>query len=407
MRTLSSPLVRPLEEPFQPLLDDLARAHRWPTSTDTARLGALVRRLSDAYNSPDTLLPRGDDALAARLLFSFPRDVPKGAAAVRELVASGALCLPAGRPLRVLDMGAGLGATTRGVARALAAAGAVGAVRVDALDADDGALALASAIARARPREGDVTIDLHPVRASVTARLPVRGPYDLVVLGQLLSELAQCPERERVERHAALLLASAEEMSRDGALVVIEPALRDRTRHLHAVRDAVLAAGDSGLRVFAPCVHDAPCPAIMQPDAWCHEDLDVDLPSWLVPVAKAAGLRWQGLTFSYLVLRRDDGQRSGHDGRPASPLRVVSSPIVTKGKRELFLCGLFDGAHEAVRLKVMRLDRHRVAANQAWDEIVRGDILALTPSVSAARPRVDASTAVVKVETRDREPRGG
>ncbi len=407
MPILSSPVVRALEPPFQTLLDDLARARRWPTFTNPARLGALVRRLSDAYNAPDTPAPRGEEALAARLLFSFPRDVPKGAAATRELVVADALTLPPGRPLRVLDLGAGLGATSRGVARALAAAGIEGAISVDAVDADDSALALASAIARARPCEGNVSIDLHTIRAPVTARLPVPGPYDLVLLGQVLSELGRGADVGRVQQHAELLLASAEKMGPGGALVVIEPALRDRTRHLHAVRDAVLSAQGIGLSVFAPCVHDGHCPAITQPDAWCHEDVDVDLPSWLVPIAKAAGLRWQGLTFSYLVLRCGGDERRSHHDDPASPLRVVSSPIVTKGKREMFLCGRFEGAGEPVRLKVMRLDRHRTAANRAWEEAARGDVLSLTPAVSATRPRVDASTSVVKVGVRGHEPRGG
>ena len=160
MPLLSSKLVHAVDAALQPVLDEIARARRWPTSSEPARLGALVRRLSDAYNQPGCAPPRNDDALAARLVFSFPRDVPKGAGAVRELVASGALALSSGRALRVLDLGAGLGATTRGVARALAASGAAGELVVDAIDTDGDALDLASAIARARPREAGVKLEL-------------------------------------------------------------------------------------------------------------------------------------------------------------------------------------------------------------------------------------------------------
>jgi methylase of polypeptide subunit release factors len=149
------------------VLDELARARGWPTSADVGRLGALVRKLSDAYNDPSRLPPRDDGALAARLSFSFPRDVPKGAGAVRELVAWGALAFKDGAPLRVLDVGAGLGATSRGVARALAANGAHGHMMVDAVDVDGSALAVASAIATARPAEGRVMIEL---RTSESAR---------------------------------------------------------------------------------------------------------------------------------------------------------------------------------------------------------------------------------------------
>src|SRR3712207_8562489 len=61
--------------------------------------------------------------------------------------------------------------------------------------------------------------------------------------------------------------------------------------------------------VFAPCLHAASCPMLAIETEWCHEDLAVDLPPWTVPLARAAGLRWQGLTFSYLVLRKDGRDR--------------------------------------------------------------------------------------------------
>src|SRR5690349_2213546 len=93
-------------------IDAVLAARGWPALADVARLGPLVARLSQAYNEG-----RGAtrELLPARLAFSFARDVPKGAGAVRELVAAGLLSAP----LRVLDLGAGLGAMTWGVASAL------------------------------------------------------------------------------------------------------------------------------------------------------------------------------------------------------------------------------------------------------------------------------------------------
>src|SRR6202044_548425 len=86
--------------------------------------------------------------------------------------------------------------------------------------------------------------------------------------------------------------------------------------------------------------------ALARETDWCHEDIDVDLPAWLVPVARAAGLRHEGLTFSYLVLRAPGpGADRLVDHIGASPgarrLRVVSNIVRTKGKREAYLCGEF------------------------------------------------------------------
>jgi ribosomal protein RSM22 (predicted rRNA methylase) len=217
--------------------------------------------------------------------------------------------------------------------------------------------------------------------------------YDLIVLGQVLSELDRDADgATRVRRHVELLGRLAGHLVPGGSLVVVEPALRDRTRHLHAVRDALLEVpGDPRLWVRAPCVHDDPCPMLRNEDDWCHEDLAVDLPSWLVPVARAAGLRWQGLTFSYLVLGR--GVRTESAG---SSVRVVSAPRITKGKRELFLCGDLDATGRATCVKGMRLDRHRSASNADWDEAARGDVLSFSPPLDLARPRVLSETTVRK-----------
>ena len=138
-------LVRPLEARWQEVLDEVLRPmHRPPLATkDVARLAPKVEELSRAYNRAEAEGRRTKLPLEARVAFSFPRDVPKGAGATRELVASGALTIPADRPLRVLDLGAGLGAMTWGLVRALVASGASG--RVDALLVDEDAEVLEAA----------------------------------------------------------------------------------------------------------------------------------------------------------------------------------------------------------------------------------------------------------------------
>ncbi|HEY8042552.1 MAG TPA: small ribosomal subunit Rsm22 family protein [Polyangiaceae bacterium] len=391
---LGRDLVRPLDDGWRETLDAVARSRGWPTSRDVARLAARVTDLSAAYNDASRARAGVRDAGAARLGFSFARDVPKGAAAVRELVATGVLRL--GGVLRVLDVGAGLGATTWGVVRALEASGARGAVEVTWVDADAEALDLAAAVARRRAGHG--AVELRPrTAARAVGPLDDLGRFGLVLAGQVLSELdVGAPDEVRVERHASLLRGWLERRVDDhGALVVVEPALRDRTRHLHRVRDALAA---SGATVFAPCLHAAPCPALARDTDWCHEDLPVDLPPWLVPVARAAGLRHEGLTFSYLVLRRDGASLAGvvpaRSG--AARLRVVSDAMPSKGKREAFVCGELasGGGLVPARVRAMRLDRDATEANAAWDRLAKGDILTIEPAPQLDRARIGRGTQV-------------
>ena len=389
------PLVRPLEDDWRDTLDAVARAHGYPSSREPARLGALVAELSAAYNDAARARAAAARTGAARLGFSFARDVPKGAAVVRELVATGRLRLDGS--LRVLDVGAGLGATTWGVVRALEAAGQRGTVEATWVDADARALELAKAVASARTGRGavDVRPRILPRPVSSLDDLP---RFDLVLAGQLFSELdVGTPDAERVELHAALLTAWLERRVDDhGALVVVEPALRDRTRHLHRVRDTLAAR--SGVTVFAPCLHAAACPALAREGDWCHEDLPVDLPSWLVPVARAAGLRHEGLTFSYLVLRKDGARLADAVAATAGSarLRVVSDAMPSKGKREAFLCGELrrEDALVAGRVRAMRLDRDRTSGNAAWDVASRGDVLVVEPAVELERARIGRGTSV-------------
>lgn len=369
------------------------------TTKDVARLAPLTSELSRAYNTAQAEGRRTKLPLEARIAFSFPRDVPKGAAAVRELVASGVLAIPRDRPLRVLDLGAGLGAMTWGLVRALAASGASGKVEALLVDEDEEVLRKAVEIVRAARS----VLGASPVELAIETRVASlgapgapgdrdravtgdrkqggawSGPRDVVILGQVLSEIAPRSEAAaRLETQATLVRQLLEtSVAPDGALVIVEPALRERTRHLHGLRDLLLEEG-SPVTVFAPCLHAGKCPMLPLETEWCHEDLPVDLPPWTAPLARAAGLRWQGLTFSYLVLRKD-GQVSAPRLEERSGqvrFRTVSDLLQTKGKAELFVCG-----EDGVRRRIRRLDRDAsVERGIPFSDVRRGDIVTLSPA---------------------------
>ena len=388
--------VRPLEDAFQPVIDAVLKRRGSPTLSNPAALAPKLRELSQAYNTGLIAGGATKAPLEARIAFSFARDVPKGAGAVRELLESKVLVAPEGRPLRIVDLGAGLGAMSWGIGRAVARASSGARVTVEALLVDEDDAALGAAALLANEAEAhlattnlDLRITTRKERLAPGMKLPVA---DLVVLGQVLSELDVGLEpAARVEKHAALvrdLLARV--VADDGALVIVEPALRERTRHLHAVRDALTASAT----VFAPCLHRAACPMLATATEWCHEDLPVDLPPWLVPLARAAGLRYQGLTFTHLVLRRDGKTLVSHVPPAEIRFRVVSELLRTKGKAEVFGC-----TEEGARVRLRRLDRDKGAdaATATWDSLGRGDVVGVSgaaPIDDRGRVNADAALAV-------------
>jgi len=273
-----------------------------------------------------------------------------------------------GPSVKILDVGAGLGAMTWGIAHAIHAVHGKATVQATWVDADERALALADKLRAAWPAPPGLTVraELH----TGPADRPPRGTFDLVVLGQVLSEL-DSEDPARLERHTAWvndLLRTR--VFRAGSLVIVEPALAARARHLHAIRNGLLEAKAG--HVFAPCVHQASCPALSGPRDWCHEDRDISLPDWLVPVARAAGLRFEGLTFSYLVMRRD--ARTVSEAFEGACDRVISGRLVSKGKEEVVVCGAVPEGSAQMR-KLYRIDRDRSATNRAWESMGRGHLV--------------------------------
>ncbi len=346
---------------------EVARERYGLADADVAdRVGAVsrlyVRERAEGFTKTHAVA-----ALDARLRFFLPRDLAKVWLPLSELAERG--LIPSG-DLRVLDLGCGLGTTSLGLASFVRGPRTV---RVDAIDHDAGSVSVFRDVARALSEE------LAPVRLEVNVTVgdlqKVSGEgYDFILLGLSLNELAK-----NEEERAILLKRWVASLRPNGALIVIEPALRETTRALQQTRDHLVAAGVS---VFAPCTHAHPCPMLANERDWCHDEIDVRLPDALKEIARAAGLRFERLTFSYLTLRRDDAMLNAR----AEVYRVVSHPLKSKGKRELHLCGT-QGACIA-----MRLDRHASESNASFEEARRGDLVAVDEA-HAARIRVKPSVA--------------
>ena len=290
-----------------------------------------------------------DDALRAE----YARDIaPRTGVALRKILTE---VLPAEglrlRPASVMDLGAGTGAvgeTLRG------------------LYGRGHRLVEVDRVARGgTTRAADVT--------RVDALAAFGAPFELVIAAHVLNELYLDEEpASRATRLGRLVRAWTEDLQgADGTLVVIEPALRETSRALLAVRDQLLAAG---LHVVAPCFFSGPCPALLRERDWCHDS-----------APDAAGRR---IDFSYLVVRATGPAAA------ANRFRVVSDPLPEKGRLRLVGCG-GDGRHALVRL-----DRHASAANADFEHAGRGDVIQVSRTTYAGDGlRVGAATSVVRVTT--------
>jgi hypothetical protein len=215
------------------------------------------------------------------------------------------------------------------------------------------------------------------VRADLAVELPaVEGRFDLIVAAHLLGELyVDRPADERIDARAQRVRAWAEELlAPSGTVILVEPALRETSRELLAVRDQLLALSD--LEIVAPCFWTGACPALARDRDWCHD-----------AAPTPSGPR---VDFSYLVLRDRWRPLPGQ-----LRYRVVSDPLPEKGRLKLYACGP-TGRHAFIRL-----DRNESPSNAAFGKLVRGDVARIAGEVEANDGmRVEPTTAIARIPPR-------
>ena len=369
-------LERALQAAARDAFGDRARQQR--------RVAAAVRARSERYNAPDRRAAPADDNdpfdLLARLLFYTASDAARPLFPLAELAALTELP----RRVRLLDLGAGCGAMTFGVVAALDALGHRCRVEATLVDRDRRALDLARRVGQQWRGPTDALLDRLTVRRRRvdSGAADADAGFDLAVAGTLLNEL---PEPDRLPVVEAMLAATTPH----GFVLLMEPALRRTSRGLHRIHDAVL---DGGLAtVVAPCPHQRPCPALTHEADWCHERRPWTMPEGLSRLTNATGLRRRDLRWSYLLLAHDPVNVAS---LLPGGMRVVSKPLRSKGRQELFVCG------EGRRLRAVRRKGQRSPANRPFGRVHRGRLLRFDPVAKVGKGTlvVDRDTQVTAVD---------
>ncbi len=388
----SSTDVRTLiDAPFLSAVDQVAREEKLLVREPSRALVGAIQEVSAAYNAlgrderarrPSTALP---DALSARLHFFLPRDVGKAYEAARDLMPR----LVQGACVRAVDVGAGLGASALGLAMAVRDLRPDVTLALTLIDDDRAAMAIAEKLlVRLFP---EVAAAARFLSEPLSAFSP-QGDVDLVLASNVLCELERGTELNlRADRLAALLHRWTRGLAPDGHLVIIEPALKSTARALQAQRARLIAGGFS---IVAPCTHLKACPLLVDEGDWCHEDRAISLPSALIPIARAAGLHYEGLTFSYLIVSRASLPVRTARGR------VVAPPRDAKGKRGLSLCHDGGDAARGTLSEFERLERHRGPSRDAWVAAERGSVLSMNPWPEPGR--IDGEVSIARLENGER-----
>lgn len=189
------------------------------------------------------------------------------------------------------------------------------------------------------------------------------GPYDVIIMANCLNELFS-RLGDPIGARTGLLAGLLTLLAPHGTMMLVEPALRTTSRELHEVRDRLLH--DRRCTVYSPCLHERPCPALVNPDDWCHEERAWDPPAAIQAIDQEVGFIKDALKFSYLLLRTDGRTIVARDPQV---FRIVSELRELKGDTRAWVC------NEVGRSEVGRLDRAESETNGSWNECQRGTLV--------------------------------
>jgi hypothetical protein len=190
--------------------------------------------------------------------------------------------------------------------------------------------------------------------------LPQGGPWDLIVAGHFLNEMAP-GEPDRVGVRAHFLKELSTKLAPGGRILVLEPASHGPNADALALRDALAA---TGWGISGPCFFQGACPARAANGA-CHDVLKWKVPHLVAQTARRAGIDKRELPFTWLVLKPSGAE-------PADPavVRVVSEPMLNKaGRRRVVVCGV------SGRFSLSAPGAYR---SPAWIHVGRGQALRVT-----------------------------
>jgi len=348
-----------------------------------ARLTQAVRELSRLFTKKRALPSRPyleDGTLAAAYLRYFlPVNLSKVQVLLDELPA-----VEANQRISVLDLGSGPGTGALAVLDWWHHRQPVlpNALSVIAVDKAQGTLRQAERLwedycstagittATLQSYEGDLE---RPIRRLWLEQVNQRAPYEVILLANCLNEIYRAAP-DPITARASLVMELLSLLSPHGTMMIVEPALRETSRALHQVRDRLLQAGSCS--VYSPCLHEQNCPALVNPDDWCHEERAWAAPASIREIDENVGFIKDALKFSYLLLRKDG--RTIVERRP-DLYRVVSELREMKGEVRAWLC------NELGRSDVGRLDRLASPKNAAVDDWRRGAIVQIERIVRKER----------------------
>lgn len=335
------------------------------SSSSLAVIAPAVEHLAKRFMRQEDSVPANYfsdvDTRRAYLAYFFSTNVLKLHPVLDELARSDFFSTH--KELRVLDIGTGVGTASIGLWMWLAQQELATALNIVATD-----ISAEVCDEAARTMETFRKHIASPVMTFEKKALPMGrlveaglGTFDLIIAQNILVETPD----------SADMVAIAQGMLRpDGAMVLIEPASRYGSRTLLQCRDELIS---SGITIFAPCVRQATCPALVKESDWCHAASRWERPRFIRILDEQIGNLRLALKFSYVIAmkRALNIAATFPELKQDGLFRIVSDRIDEKGRKKLWGCGA-PGRYFFEKQK-----RDTTETNRDFDDAHRYDLMSV------------------------------
>ncbi len=318
---------------------------------DLRRLEPIVEQLSCDFTDerPETYTPylESPDTLTAYALYFAPQTYARAYEALEGILNR----LPdfPQRPLRVLDLGCGIGSAALATHDFLLERCGV-APELTCIDWSANAL---TAVGELLPHATTLQGDLRTFEPD--------GQYDIILSSFAFNEaFPALKEAEAALRRLATHLAP----EGPSFILLLEPAHRANAPRLTALRAALL----SDFPLYAPCPHTQRCPLVPTQDGICHDVRRFKPDRATILLNRRMQRTIADVKYALLAIGRKDGPQADGMNDPEF-LRLLGPVDKAKGLIQCRVC-MGDGALRRLELPSAALDtdrRHDILARQRGD----------------------------------------
>lgn len=317
--------------------------------------------------------------LAAYGLFFFPQSFARANFALRrlsELYAWSPLA-DKEKPLRILDLGSGASPCGFSAVEIFREKFPEREIVLTALDRSRYAVSVAREIANGREVPGAPKITVEPLVADLKKLVPAKlglPPQDLILLGWSLNEAVPAGADA-----VPFLKNLAPLLSENGALVVLEPALKITAERLRRASDAFAENSGNPFFRLAPELGGHPCPLLKEGIFWEHEVRKWIPPESLEFLNRTLFRDISCLKFAWSAFGKKPGRSFDVPAGATEILRLVSP--LEAGKTCLRFTGINpQGEKKSVEIPTRGLSKNEVKKIAGdWE---RGDIAVVEGTLS-------------------------